>query len=104
MTPQEYDSQIGAAYDSGDYQKVHRLAQQWLNEGEPSGAYHMAAASNFMEQYIQASREIQKYLSMKDDADGWALCGQIELNGNNYYAAYQAFDKAAAKGDNNALG
>ncbi len=104
MTQQEYENQLNAAYGNNDYQTVHKLGQAMVREGMPIGSYYMASASNSLGSYSQATKEIDQYLASNSNADGWFLKGNIELANNNYYAAYQAYDRAAAMGHNNSLG
>ena len=104
MTFQEYDSQINAAFEKDDYATAYRLAQAMEKEGMNVGAYHMATASSLMENYSRADKEIDRYLSKSNDAEGWFLKGTIQMGADNYYGAAESFDKSAELGKNEALG
>ncbi len=104
MTRQEYEQQINAAFDREDYQTAHSLGNAMYREGFNKGWYYMGAASNMLDQARQAEKELRTYLKNADDADGWYLLGQVLLDQDIYLEAVDCFDKAAERGNDEALG
>ncbi len=99
MTQQEYEQQINALFDKGDYAAAHSLASTMRREGFNKGWYYMGAASNMLDNGRQAEKELRNYLQNADDADGWDMLGQILMNQDIYLEAADCFDKAAGRGN-----